>query len=136
MKKHLILTSFVLFMVTLFTGMTCAQTVDNSTLVGIWQLCDDSGNLVKTGSARVKIITTESFTVAETNQDLKAVSTYFIGSYTLKNKVYTEMITYAASQLQSYVGKVNSFNIELKGDQLYLKGIGNQFNEIWQRISK
>lgn len=136
MKKLLILSSFTIFMVFLFTGLTNAQTVDNSTLVGKWQLCDGSGNLVKSGNARVKIITTESFTVTQINQDQKTFSTIFIGSYSLKNGVYTETITYATDQLHSYVGQINSFNIELKGDQLSLKGIGNPYNEIWQRTSK
>lgn len=136
MKKLLILSSITIFMVFLFTGLTTAQTVDKSTLVGTWQLCDGSGKLVTTGNVRVKFITTESFTVTEINQDKKTFLAYFIGNYSLKNSVYTENITYATTQLLSFIGKTNNFNIELKEDHLYMKGVGNPYNEVWQRISK
>ncbi len=136
MKKLLILSSVSIIMAFLFTGLTTAQTVDKSTLVGTWQLCDDSGKLVTTGNVRIKVITTESFTVSEINQDKKTFSAFFIGNYSLKNSVYTETITYTNTQLQTYIGQSNNFNIELRGEQLYLKGQGNPYNEIWQRISK
>jgi transcriptional regulator with XRE-family HTH domain len=136
MKKLLILSSLTILMVFLFTGLTTAQSVDKSTLVGTWQLCDSSGKLVTTGNVRVKVITTESFTVAGIDRDKKIFSAIFIGSYSLKNSVYSETITYAATQMLSFVGQTNNFNIELKGDLLYLKGLGNSYNEIWQRISK
>lgn len=136
MKKLLILSSVTILMVFLFTGFTSAQTVDKSTLVGMWQLCDSSGKLVTTGTVRVKIITTESFTVAEIDQDKKTFSSYFIGNYSLKKGLYTENITYATPEYLTGVGQTNNFNIELKGDHLYLIGMGNPFNEIWQRISK
>lgn len=136
MKKLLILSLVTILMVFLFTGLTTAQTVDKSTLVGTWQLCDNSGKLVTTGIVRVKFITAESFTVTEIDQDKKTFSAYFIGNYSLKKGLYTENITYATTQVQSFIGQTNNFNLELKGDHLYLKGIGNPYNEIWQRISK
>lgn len=136
MKKLLILSSVTIFMVFLFTGITTAQTVDKSMLVGKWQLCDSIGKLVTTGNTRVKFITKESFSVTEINQNEKTLLAYFIGNYSLKNGIYTENITYANSQVQSFIGLTNNFKLKLKGDRLYLKGVGNPFNEIWQRISK
>jgi len=50
MKILLILSSVVIFMIFLFNGLTTAQTVDKSALVGTCQLCDSSGKLVKTGN--------------------------------------------------------------------------------------
>lgn len=136
MKKLVILSTITFLFIFLSSGLTSAQTIDNSMLVGKWQLCDESGNLVKNGNARVKIITTESFTVTEINQDIKALSIYFIGSYELKDGVYAETITFANSQLQSFIGQTNKFGIELKGELMYLKGMGNPYNEVWRRISK
>lgn len=136
MKKLLILSSFTILMVFLFSSLLTAQTVDGSKLVGKWQLCDGSGKLITSGSARVKIITTESFIVTEVNQENKTFSTYFIGNYSIKNNTYTETITNATAQFKSFIGQTNNFNLEIKGDHLYLKGMGNPYNEIWQRIGK
>lgn len=136
MKKILFISSVTIFMFFIFIGLMSAQTIDKSALVGTWQLCEASGKLVTTRTVRVKFITIDSFTVSEIHQDTKTCSAYFIGNYSIKNGVYSENITYATSQLHSFVGMTNNFSVELKGDYLYLKGVGNPFNEIWQRVSK
>jgi transcriptional regulator with XRE-family HTH domain len=134
MKKLLILSTIAICMVFLFTGMTSAQSTDTNKLIGTWQLCDANGNMTTTGSARMKIISSESFVVTEVDQNNKFYNGYFLGTYTFEKDVYTETINYTSSAMYQYKGVKNSFKVEFKGDLMYVKGIGNSFNEIWKRV--
>jgi transcriptional regulator with XRE-family HTH domain len=136
MKKLLILSSITICMVFLFTDLTRAESVNKTKLVGTWQLCDGNAKIATTGSVRIKLISDESFSVAEVDQDKSYFSGYFIGTYTLDNDVYTETITLTNPAMYKYKGVTNKFKIEFKGDLMYVSGIGNPYNEIWKKIKK
>ena len=136
MKKLIILSSITICMVFLFSSLTKAQSVDKTKLIGTWQLCDGNAKAATTGSVRVKIISDESFSVLEVDQDKSYFSGYFIGTYTLDNDVYTETITFTNPAMYQYKGVTNKFKIEFKGDLMYVNGIGNSYNEIWKRLKK
>jgi len=135
MKKLLILSAVTIGMVFLFAGFSKvkASTFDKSEIAGTWQLCDSVGMAREAGSVRFKIISTSTFVVLEVDKDKHFCATDFIGTCSMENGIYTETIEYTTPALCGFKKVKNSFKIEFKDDFMYVKGIGNSYNEIWKR---
>ncbi|WP_052825969.1 helix-turn-helix domain-containing protein [Neotamlana nanhaiensis] len=137
MKKLTILSIPVLLFALIFGLNSSAQsTISKSELEGAWLLCGRdslvSTNVYGVNKSRIKIITNSVFTVMELEVDKKLAITDFVGTYEVNDSIYTEHVLYTHPNLQTYRG-VGNFEFEIKGDLLFLKGIDNNYDEIWKR---
>lgn len=115
------------------------STPDKNPLMGTWQLCGQDSLISNRvngipGMSRYKIISDQTFIVADMNNDNKVFLGDFFGTYSVENNIYNEKIEYSHPSLKKFIGKTNSFYYEIKNDLLFIKGINNNFDEIWRRI--
>ena len=136
MKKLLILSAITICGIFLFTGITNAQSVKSSKIIGTWQLCNALGEIINTGQCEFKIIKPSSFVVYRLNKDSSTFVSLFQGQYTYKDSIYVEKIDFTNRQLKSYKGVQHEFKIKFKDDLMYIVGINNSYNQIWKRIEK
>ena len=109
-------------------------------LEGIWKLharIDDAGNVAEVGADEAsntsrKYISNGNWCVTYADAD-GGIIFHHGGTYTLKENVYTESIKFAHQSTSNMVGSEFKFNVEVKGDSLIQKGIGNPYNEVWRR---
>jgi WD40 repeat protein len=120
-----------------------AQTGKPLSPVGTWQLASYKyGDSDKWSDApheqkRLKLITATYFTwIAYESASGKVLSTAG-GPYTLSGLNYVETIEYAGEGMTDYVGKKQSFTIQLEADKLHQSGKlsdGTKIEEVWERV--
>jgi hypothetical protein len=136
MKKQILLTVIAVLVFTSFA--ICQTTIDKSKLVGIWEQTDSIGNSLDIGKGmrEYKIITPETFTVIHANRLNGTFFSLFIGSYSLENDTYVEVLNYVNPGAVKMIGTKNVFYLFLKNDLLYIVGINNPYKQIWKKLSK
>lgn len=123
---------------------SCALTATSglkSKMVGTWQLLNKNTMQVDTlfdgnNQVRYKLITPTNFMVTEVKNDMKVLYGAFFGTYTLEKDVYTEYLNSTGMGYGFYLGQVNRFKVRIKGDLMYIQGIGNPWDEVWKRVAK
>lgn len=138
MKKLTILTAIALCIMFAGTSYVFAQKkCYSNNLVGTWVICNSQGVPMysKNNTAEFKVITPETFTVLVLNKANKTVLAELMGTYTLKENVYTETITNAHPSMVDFPGTENIFEIEFKGDLLIIQGQNNSYNQTWCRVN-
>jgi len=146
MKKSIVLPFLILAigLVVFFglLGYVNINKVDKADLVGTWQICNMKTGQVDTcyggqcGLIRYKIITPAKFMNVDIVPAKKIMFGAFSGGYDVANEVYTESIELTHPNYYSYLGQKNDFNIRLKDDILYIKGINNHYDEMWKRVKE
>lgn len=137
-----------LIMLTIF--ISCSSIRNNSfskraslkeKIVGTWQMCNVKDSIVidnyggREGQKRYKLITPESFLVADFIDNSKQMFGAFMGEYTIEANIYTEFIQNTGSGYQKYLAQMNSFELKIDGDYMTLKGVNNNYSpELWKRI--
>lgn len=139
MKKLLHFSVLSLFCMLCFLPDVNAQNaVNRSDLVGTWQQCDSTGKalVMDAGVIEYKLITPENFAVLQVRKESGVFMAIFFGTYTVENNVYTEMLDYTTPSMAIAKGGKNMFNISIKNNLLYIKGINNSYNQIWKKAEK
>lgn len=116
-----------------------AQSRIQKKLIGTWQLCNPDSIVAKNvynkrDIAKYKIITKETFMLSDFTPDRKIVFNSFWGTYTVEKGVYTEFIQYTTPGYRNLFGEMNSFEVEIKKDFMFIKGINNDSDEIWKKV--
>jgi hypothetical protein len=86
---------------------------------------------------RLKLITDTHFTWVAYEQSGGKLVSMAGGPYTLAGEAYTETIDYAGEGMTDYLGKKQSFTINIEGDELRQSGQlsdGTKIEEKWQRV--
>lgn len=138
MKKVLVLS---LSLVLMFCCTLPATSGLKSKIVGTWQLLNKQTLQADTAfdtpsQMRYKLITATNFMVTDVKNDPKVLYGAFFGSYTLEKGVYTEYLNYTGMGYGFYLGQVNRFKIQIKGNLMYIQGIGNPYDEVWKKVAK
>lgn len=144
MKKSVVLSLALLVVCVgiLLFGMSnkSSNGVEKADLLGTWQICNTNTGQVDTcyagqcGLIRYKIITPSKFMNTDIIPRKKMIHGSFGGNYDVTNGVYTESIELAASGYRLYLGQKNDFKIRVEGDFLYIKGINNNYQEMWKKV--
>jgi hypothetical protein len=103
-------------------------------LIGTWVLVgtpDNIGEAPATGG-RLKFFTGKHWTITEADGTGKVVF-HHGGMYVIEGDEYAETIKYASEGTSDLVGKTFKFKIKVEGDRFTQLGIGNQYNEVWER---
>lgn len=133
MMRNLLLLSSLLLM--FLSG--CKE--ENTSIIGTWQLYKDGKPLaMKEGNHimhRYKIINDETFVVIQTVHNDSVFNGYFIGDYVIEGNIYTENIKSTNPSFNSMVRKPMSFEIDVNQSTMHIKGINNDYNETWMRVS-
>jgi hypothetical protein len=108
----------------------------NEQLIGRGELCTPDGKIIETANVRQKIYTKNSYVVLEVDKSDNTTFVDFIGTVTAQSEdKITEKVIYVDSRIKYMMSQSFQFFYKIEGNYLYLKGIGNAFNEIWVRIS-
>jgi len=111
--------------------------------LGAWQLVSfkygdtDKWSEVPPGEKRIKLITGTRFTWIAYETVSGKVKSIAGGPFTLSGSSCTQTIEYAGEGMADYLGKKQSFTIQLERDELHQSGQlsdGTKMEEIWQRI--
>ena len=95
---------------------------------GAWELENDDG------SKRIKLIAGGQWAITQYDPESGAVVFHHGGTYTLNGTTYTETIVFANENTLGMKGDSHQFEVSVEGDILRQRGIGNPWNEDWQRI--
>ena len=111
--------------------------------IGTWRLASfkygdtNQWSEVPRDQKRIKLITPTHFTWVAYETDSGKVLSVAGGSYTLGGSNYVETIDYAGEGMTDYLGKKQSFTIQLDADTLRQSGKlsdGLKIEEVWQRL--
>ena len=139
MKKLLIL-SVPIILIFLFIGFqSSAQRRLHKKMIGTWQLCNKDStvntNFWNKGFIRYKTISENSFMNADIQKEHKTIHNTIWGTYLLKNHIYTEFVEYTSYGYNYALGQRNSFEVEIKGDLMFLNGLNEDYGRtIWKRV--
>jgi hypothetical protein len=92
----------------------------------------DSKNKIK-----IKILSKNYFTWFSCDKNNRITRNSVGGTYTFDGKKYVENIQYVGVGATGVLKKVHTFDVQLKGDKMYLTGRINKnklLEETWQRI--
>ncbi|MDR0687702.1 MAG: hypothetical protein LBF55_03320 [Prevotellaceae bacterium] len=108
----------------------------NEQLIGRWELCAPDGKTAVSPKVRQKIYTKKSYVVLEVDKENSTTYVDFIGVITPEGEdKMTETVIYTDSQIKPMLSRSFQFFYKIEDNHLYLKGISNEFNEIWIKIS-
>lgn len=102
-------------------------------IIGVWALVDKPTDTASAGS-RLKFIVNGHWSMTQADTMSHVTTFHHGGSYTLADSTYSETIGYANNNTANYIGSTTVFSVRIKGNTLYLKGIGNPWNEVWKRL--
>ena len=102
-------------------------------ITGVWALVDKPTDTASAGS-RLKFILNGHWSMTQADTMSHVTTFHHGGSYTLADSTYNETIGYANSSTANYIGTTTVFSVRIEGNTLYLKGIGNPWNEVWKRL--
>jgi hypothetical protein len=103
----------------------------NKQLVGRWELCALDGKTAVSPKVRQKIYTKKSYVVSEVDKENSTTYVDFIGVITPEGKdKMTETVIYTDLRIKPMLSQSFQFFYKIENSYLYLKGIGNTFNEI------
>jgi len=111
--------------------------------LGTWQLISykygeaDKWSEASRNQKRLKLITPTHFTWIAYEPASGKVLSMAGGPYTLSGLNYIESIEYAGEGMTDYLGKKQSFTIQLETDKLRQSGQlsdGTKIEEVWQRV--
>ncbi len=141
MKKLIPSIPFILIcLVCLFISTnTTAQRKLHKKLIGTWQICNPDSTVAtnfnnSNSLFRYKIITGETFMVSEIKKQNKQIQSALWGTYSVKNNKYSEFVQYANTKFEHVIGEMNSFDIKIDKDLMFIKGTNNDLNEIWKKV--
>lgn len=110
---------------------------EKSRIEGAWRMVGqltDSGEIRETGTRAVKFIIGGQWCVTAWDPNSDEVVYHHGGTYTFDGQKYTENVKYVAPlQSAGILGKTFQFAIEFKGSRFTQRGIGNPYNEVWER---
>jgi len=139
MKKLLILSTPVI-LIFLFIGLqSSAQRRLHKKMIGTWQICHEdstiNNNVFGKGFAQYKTISENTFMNGDIQIQHKTIYNTIWGSYSLKNRIYTEFVEYTGSGYHNALGEKNSFEVRVEGDLLFLQGLNNGYGKtIWKKV--
>lgn len=113
-----------------------AQNITRRSIVGIWQLSDAQGNMIKSGDfIEHKVITPTQFMVLIVDGIKNNIVIIYSGSYSLDRIDYTETIEKTTPGMEKDLKKVNTFKIEtINNNFIHIVGQNNEFNQYWVRV--
>ena len=119
-------------------GTTIAEDDDKSRIEGVWRMVGqltDSGEIRETGGRAVKFIMGGQWCVTAWDPNSGQVVYHHGGTYTFDGQKYAENVKYVAPLPSAgNLGNTYRFNIEFSGTRLTQRGIGNPYNEVWERF--
>jgi hypothetical protein len=108
-------------------------------LVGVWKLAGrlgEDGQIQPLEGQVLKFIIDGQWTVTYSDPESGRVQYHHGGTYTLEGNKYSEKISYATEATQSLFGQTFNFEVQVDGDSLTQKGVGNPYNEVWKRLKQ
>ncbi len=128
----------------LFALLCCLPAVtviaadDKPRIEGAWRMVGqllDSGEIRETEGRAVKFIMGGQWCVTAWDPNSGKVVYHHGGTYTFDGQKYVENVKYVAPlQSAGNLGHTFQFNMEFKGKRVTQRGIGNPYNEVWERI--
>ena len=105
-------------------------------LTGIWVQVGQPGRVgqIPAVGGRYKFRTSRHWTLTHANPTTGLVVEHFGGAYTLNGNEYVETIEYGGTNDVNDFGQSFRFNVRVEGDTMTQIGIGNPYNEVWQRV--
>jgi uncharacterized protein (TIGR03067 family) len=106
-------------------------------LLGNWILVGspDGAGIAPAAGGRVMSVTDGKFEIKQTDPKSGAVIFNHGGTWTLNGNEYAEHLEFANESSKEVKGKTFKFDIKIEGDKLSKIGNGNDWKEIWQRVS-
>ena len=109
---------------------------------GAWKLfgrLDEDGDVVALGeegadALSMKLFSNGRWFITYVDTTTADVTFHHGGTYKLDGNKYEEEIEFATEATQTMVGNTLKFTMEVEGDVLTQRGIGNPYNEVWHRV--
>jgi cytidyltransferase-like protein len=103
-------------------------------LQGTWLLTKQDGKETSGELRAYKMITDSSWCDTSYWGKNDVVIYHHGGVFTLKDNRFVEHVVYANPSSMGIIGNASKFDIALDGDTLKMTGIGNPWNEVWERV--
>lgn len=129
--KTLIATGAFLWMAASFSGAQDnaeKKPLTHESIQGAWELKFENG------TKRIKFIAGGKWTITQCDPKDGTVVFHHGGSYTLDGATYTEKVEFANENTAFLKGNSHKFELTIEGDVIHQKGIGNPWNEDWNRV--
>jgi hypothetical protein len=105
-------------------------------LDGVWVRVGEPGHVVpapKSGG-QLKFRMNQHWTFTQADPATGEVMQHFGGTYRLQGNDYTETIDYSTDPDDPELRKTLKFTVTIEGDTMTQIGVGNSYNEVWQRV--
>jgi uncharacterized protein (TIGR03067 family) len=80
-------------------------------------------------------VTEGQFSIKQTDPKDGSVIFHHGGTWTLKGNEYAEHLEFANESSKEVKGKTFKFDLKIEGDKLWKIGKGNEWKEVWRRVS-
>jgi hypothetical protein len=101
-------------------------------LIGAWTVAESPVGQEVTDGRFLKFFGRKHWATSHSDED-GGVTYYHGGTYTLDGDTYEETVEFATGQSTQLVGQKFKFKIKVEGDTYTQTGIGNPYNEVWNR---
>ncbi|MES2924846.1 MAG: hypothetical protein V4819_25045 [Verrucomicrobiota bacterium] len=130
MKTRIAVVSSLLIAATLIGAQDNVEKkqLTHEAIHGAWELKFEDG------SKRTKFIGGGLWTITQCDPKTGTVVFHHGGTYTLDGANYTETVVFANENTSNLKGNSHKFELTIEGDVIHQKGIGNSWNEAWNRI--
>jgi hypothetical protein len=105
-------------------------------LLGTWILVGEPGKVGEAPAAggRLKFISDRHWTITQADPATGVTIFHHGGTYALNGDTYAETVEYANESTKDLIKQTFKFTVKVEGDTLTQIGIGNSFNEVWNRV--
>ena len=117
-------------------GAAREQTPLARNLIGTWILVGKPGEIGEAPAAggRLKFFTGRHWIITQADPKTGVTIYHHGGTYTLDGNEYAETVEYANESTSDLIKQTFKFTAKIEGDTLTLTGVGNPWNEVWQRV--
>jgi hypothetical protein len=101
-------------------------------LIGAWTIAESPIGQDASGARSLKFFGRKHWATSQAGED-GGVTYYHGGTYTLDGDESVETVEFATGDTAQLIGQKFKFKIKIEGDKYTQTGIGNPYNEIWNR---
>ena len=112
-------------------AVALSQTTND--IIGVWAFVGNVDQAASTDK-KIKIILDKHWMFSQPDPTTNMTLFHHGGTYLLDGSKYAETIEYANESTGGLLNQTFRYEIEVKGDTMTLKGVGNPCNEVWKRI--
>jgi hypothetical protein len=104
-------------------------------VLGTWQLVQTNGGAVTSKEAgRLKFFSGNRWIIIQADPTSGEVIFIHGGTFAIEGDTLVQQVEFAKGNTMNLIGQSHRFHTSVSGESLVQAGIGNRWNETWQRV--